>query len=394
MSRYAAYIDESGNADLATEKDGTSRYFIVLAVVVERESLPALTAAVAEIKNEFFGAGEMKSSNVKEARRVRILSALAPLPFRFYAVAVDKARIFRDSGLTYKTSFIKFANGRLYNALFQNLTDLTVHADGHGGAEFIESFKKYIETAHTPDLFSRPHVEVVDSKHEVLVQLADFLVGTAAKIYEDKASAEARKVFLDFLGMKRIRIDEWPPRFESQCAAAPGSGDLNEQVRSISLRAAAQFLSDFSEIEDIESRMQHAFLSYLLFRAQFPADEEFMSTQELIEHLSSLGFEDVDKHYLRSNIVSKLRDRGVLIASSSRGYKIPTAYPDVIGFAELVDGIVSPLLHRLRRANEVFSLGSGGAINFLADERFRKLRQILELDSTDQRTPDARAGPK
>lgn len=177
MSRYAAFIDESGNHDLSTEKDGASRYFLVLAVVVEEKSLPELTAAVTSIKNEFFGPGEMKSSRVKEDRRIRVLDALAPLPFRFYAVAVDKARLHRDSGLAYKASFIKFANGRLYNALFQNLTDLTVHADGHGGAEFIESFRKYLETAHTPDLFSRPRVEEAHPDRRMAAQIRSAVPG-------------------------------------------------------------------------------------------------------------------------------------------------------------------------------------------------------------------------
>ena len=76
-------------------------------------------------------------------------------------------------------------------------------------------------------------MEIIDSRQEVLVQLADFLVGTVAKIYEDKATAFARKVFLDFLGKKRIRIDEWPPRFESQYPAVPGASDLDGQVLAI-----------------------------------------------------------------------------------------------------------------------------------------------------------------
>jgi hypothetical protein len=71
----------------------------------------------------------------------------------------------------------------------------------------------------------------------------------------------------------------------------------------------------------------------------------------------------------------------VLIASSPRGYKIPTSYADVINFAELVDGIVCPLLDRLKRANEIFGLGSAGQINFLAEERFKKLRLMLDLQA-------------
>lgn len=46
MSRYAAYIDESGNHDLATEKDGASKYFLILAVIVEQATVPALTSAI------------------------------------------------------------------------------------------------------------------------------------------------------------------------------------------------------------------------------------------------------------------------------------------------------------------------------------------------------------
>ncbi len=69
MSRYSAYIDESGNHDLATEKDGASRYFLILAIIVEQENVPALRSAIEAIKEEFFGTGEMKSSRVKDQRR-------------------------------------------------------------------------------------------------------------------------------------------------------------------------------------------------------------------------------------------------------------------------------------------------------------------------------------
>lgn len=383
--RYAAYIDESGNHDLATDKDGASRYFLVLAVIVEQDDVPALTAELERIREEYFGTGEMKSSRVRDERRVKILKALETLPFRFYAVAIDKARLHRDSGLAYKTSFIKFTNGRLYQALFQNLMDLTVFADGHGSTEFIDSFKTYLETVHVPDLFSRPEIEIVDSRSQVLVQLADFLVGTAAKVYEEKSSVAVRSIFLEFLRTKRIRIDEWPPRFEVHYPAAEASSAMDAQVRSISLRSAAQFLSDHVDDFDRETQTQHASLSYLLFSAQFHVGCDFIPTQELVDHLRSQGFQDVETHYVRSNVVSKLRDRGALIASSPRGYKIPTSYADLAGFAELVEGIVCPLLDRLKRANDIYGLGSAGQINLLAEERFKKLRLMLDLDTDRHR---------
>jgi hypothetical protein len=381
MSRYAAYIDESGNHDLATEKNGASDYFLILAVIVNQADVPALEAQVERIREGFFGNGEMKSNRLKAGRRLQIFEALAPLQFKFYAVAVDKSRVDKDSGLGYKKSFIKFTNGLLYKALFQNLIDLTIYADAHGGTEFIESFKRYLETNHKPDLFSQTNIEIVDSKDDVLVQLADFLVGTAAKIYEGKAAADVRAVFLDFLKTKRIRIDEWPPRFEVQHPVAQSSSELDGTVCSISLQAAARFLAEDPADGDVDVQIQHALLSYLLFRARFPTDGDFVLTQEIIDHLHAHGFSDVTKHYLRSKVISKLRDRDVVIASSPRGYKIPTSYADIVGFAELVDGIVSPLLERLKRANAVFGLGSAGQINFLSEGRFTKLRLMVGLES-------------
>jgi hypothetical protein len=379
MNRYAAYIDESGNHDLATEKSGASDYFLVLAVIIRQDDVAALEASVEKIRAKFFGPGEIKSSNVKDERRIRIINELQPLNFKFYAVAIEKSKVNKDSGLTHKKTFIKFTNGLLYKALFQHLIDLKVYADGHGDQKFIKSFEEYIEENHMPDLFTqKSSIEIVDSKDQILVQLADFLVGTAAKLYEGKATAEFEGKFLTFLREKQIRIDEWPPRFEVHHPVGAASNEMDTTVCSISLLAAIQFLGDQSSPDlDLETRIQHATLSYLLFRARFPTDDDFISTQEIVDHLHVHGFLDVTKHYLRSNVVSKLRDSNVVIASSTKGYKIPTSYSDLVGFAELVDGIISPLLSRLNRANGIFNLGSAGRVNILNEDRFNNIRLML-----------------
>lgn len=377
MDSYVAYIDESGNHDLVTEKDGASRYFVVLAILLPQSEAAALEAEVEIVRAKYFGAGEMKSSNVKDERRKRILDDLALLNFKFYAVAVDKERIDKDSGLGYKRSFIKFANGKLYSALFQNLMDVAVFADAHGSPDFAKSFIDYMEENHKQDLFSNGKVQMVDSQMHVLVQLADFLVGTVAKLYEKKSTPLLRKDFLSFLGAKRIRIDEWPPQYELRGALNNSTSEMDEKVRFISLNAAGRFLQDHAEQIDTENRIQQAALGFMLFRATFASDTDYIPTDEIVEHLNTQGFQEVNKHYLRSNVIAKLRDKDVIIASSSRGYKIPTSYSDLCGFAELVDGIASPLLARLKRAHGIFELGSVGKIKILDEPRFKRLRLML-----------------
>jgi hypothetical protein len=40
-----------------------------------------------------------------------------------------------------------------------------------------------------------------------------------------------------------------------------------------------------------------------------------------------------------------------------------------------------PLLQRLKRANDIFDLGTAGEINVLSEGRFKKLRLMLDLEA-------------
>ncbi len=175
-----------------------------------------------------------------------------------------------------------------------------------------------------PDLFFESKIEIVDSRTEILVQLADFLVGTTAKLYEGKVSGEERDSFLRFIQNKRIRIDEWPPKFETEFSATSSSTDIDSKISNISLYRASEFLRKNSNSLDPEIEIQYATLSYLLFRARFPFEKSFTSTNDILEHLKDQGFHEITKQYLRSNIIAKMRDHEVVIASSTKGYKIPT----------------------------------------------------------------------
>ncbi|WP_193315716.1 DUF3800 domain-containing protein [Janthinobacterium aquaticum] len=378
MNDYFAFIDESGNHDLDTSKDGASSYFLILAILVSAEHASTLANEIEKIRLKYFGLGEIKSSSTKDKKRSEIISELKLLDFRFYALAIDKKRISKDTGLKYKKSFIKFTNGILYEKLFRAAENLTIYADGHGSSEFMESFEKYINENHGPDLFSTSKIEMVDSRNNVMVQLADFLVGTVAKVYENKATGEAKKNFLEFLRQKRISIDEWPPHFEIDPLGTAVSDEVDSEISKISLRTASHFLKENIDNYDTEVAIQHATLSYLLFQARFPMLEKFTTTNEILEHLSEQGFNGITKQYLRSNVIAKLRDHDVIIASSTKGYKIPTTYSDITGFADLVDGITMPLLGRLKKADELFALGSAGKIKVLDEQRFKSLKNLVD----------------
>lgn len=86
-------------------------------------------------------------------RRQRILLELAELPLKLYVTVIDKARVYRDGGLQFKQSFIKYANGLLYQRLFNHCENLHMTVDEHGGAEFQAGLKDYVQARYANDLF-------------------------------------------------------------------------------------------------------------------------------------------------------------------------------------------------------------------------------------------------
>ena len=78
----------------------------------------------------------------------------------------------------------------------------------------------------------------------------------------------------------------------------------------------------------------------------------------------------VTKDFLYRRIVAKLRDEGVLIASSSHGYKIPTCVKDILTYIEQTDTIVSPMLSRIGKCRTLIKKSTDGKLDVLDSKQF------------------------
>lgn len=377
MSEFFAFIDESGDPSLMTGKRGVTKYYAIAAVVTEQKYLDALEQSIDGIRKKHYGSGEMKSSNTDDARRLRVIADLLDVRFHFRTIAIDKDAIYRDSGLIYKQSFIKFISGLLYRSLVRSYPDVDVRADQHGREEFMAAFREYIHENHVPDLFRETKLSHVRSHDCILVQLADFIAGTARKMYEGTTSKEVREAFLSLLKEKMLVVDEWPPRYANHADDGLGKTKHDAVVCRIAMDAAAVFVLDNHQRPDPDTHFQLLVLKYLLSNAKY-GNGEYISGDEILGHLTTQGVGDLSLHQLKSSVISRLRDSNVLISSSNKGYKIPLTYRDFIDFVELVDGQTLPLLERLGRACRSLNDASLGEIDALGDPRFERLRRIVE----------------
>lgn len=377
MPEYLAFIDESGNHNLDTSKVGVSKYYVVSAIVCKVDQREALEPLVEALRKKHYGNGEIKSSKTQEGRRIRVIDDLQDIDFKFTALAVNKDELQKTGGFPHKRSFVKFLHGILYRELVATYQDISIKADEYGREEFMRGFRDYISENHIPDLFKTCTVEHVRSDGNTLVQLADFLAGTIRLIYEENASKELKQSFIELARKSKLSIEEWPPQYFRRIDRRAEHQEHDEVVFKVAMNSAASFITQNDGFASDELRAQLIVLKYLLFHAQF-IHSEYISSVELRDHLASRGYDDLSEHQFKSLVISQLRDNGVLISSSNKGYKIPQTHGDYMDFVELVNGQTIPLLERLRRAKKTLFEASLGEITTFDDPQYERLKRIID----------------
>jgi len=381
-----AFCDEFGAFGFDFEKDNVSSHFIVAAIIVEEEQLDFVQQEAERIRQRFFQSGEMKSSNVgnNHKRRRVILEQLKALPFKIYLFVADKRKIYEESGLRYKTSFYKFLNQYVYNALHISFQKLTIVADETGSNEYMRSFAEYVRSKNPVlSLFEEFDFKFDESKHGVIVQIADIVAGSIAYSYDVNKMAKANGAnYKTFLGTHIIGIQEFPVSYKTfkleQHRQYESSDDMD--IANICFRRALAFKQKYENKEvDENVRMQIAILDYLLFRFMNNSIRKYISTQELQNSLINQGFGEMTTQSFRNKIIAKLRDSGVIIASSSKGYKIPSKKQEIEDFVRHGQGIIEPMLHRIRLCYDSVFLGSEGRIEILNAPEYYLLKKILNV---------------
>lgn len=377
MQEFHAFIDESGNHDLDTSKQGTTKYYVVAAVICRSSESNNLSNKINLLSKKHFSGSEIKSSKLTDERRIKIIKDLIEIDFKFSAIAVNKEEVSSDGGFAHKRSFIKYIHSLLYQSIINIHADIAIYADEHGREEFMSSFRQYIKEKHITDLFHTCTVTHVRSSDTPNVQLADFLAGTIRVIYEEKASPDVIEYFLKLTKSSKLSIEEWPPKYFKFNDQKTNSTKHDVAIYNLAMNSAGNFIQKYNHHLDDETCLQVRVLKFLLFRAKFES-YEYISTREILDHLSTNSFGAINEHQLKSQVIAKLRDRGVLISSSNKGYKIPQNYQDYMDFINLVNTQSIPLLERLNLARQAVHSATLGEIATLEEPQFQKLKRVID----------------
>lgn len=386
MEHVYAFTDEYGAFGWDLDNPSVSTHYIITSIIVSDSNLEQCKQQIENVRKKHFKNSEIKSSKIKSnnKRRVKILQDLKDVPYKIFSVCIDKKACkenMSSKGIQYKHSFYKFMNNIIHNELRNAFQKLTIVADEIGTNDYMSSFCKYVDARQDiPSLLGETNFSFENSKNDVLIQLADLISGTLAYVYDTHKKSEDNPNYLKILENKIIRIEHYPKSFKNytiENSALASEYDL--EIASLCYTQAVKFINKYDISNEPDTQAQIIVLKYLLFRFMNNDTRTYIYTKELIHQLDGTSLSNISIQGFRMKIIGKLRDKGVIIASSNKGYKIPSKKSEIIDFINHDASIVLPMLSRLKKCRDLVKLASIDKIDVLAAEEYSLLKQFFDL---------------
>jgi hypothetical protein len=203
------FIDESGDAGFKFDK-GSSLYFVISAVVFE-DFLEAEKTAIAikELRRNlgFSDNFEFKFNNDKKKIREKFFVAIKDFDFCIRYLIIDKRKIKSDELKNNKNSFYNYAIKMLLKHS-HTILNAKIKIDGSGDRIFKKNFSVYLrKNLNSSEKRIIQNLRFVDSKENVLIQLADMVAGSERRFFEFKNIKTDAENYRQII-KKRIE-DEW-----------------------------------------------------------------------------------------------------------------------------------------------------------------------------------------
>jgi len=398
MERMYAFTDEYGAFGYDLDNPSVSTHFIITAVIVKESDLEAYETGAESIRKKHFQTGEIKSSKLgsdKHHRRMLILKDIAALPMHFLTICIDKRGCMENmnsKGLQYKGSFYKFMNNIVHQELRQAYDKLTIVADEVGTNDYMKSFCQYVDRHQDQaNLLGEANFQFSKSNHDVRIQIADFISGTLARVYDEHKKTEHASEYLDVLKQNIIRIGMYPMSYKNyDISNSPLAEDYDEDIARLCFSRAVTFIENNQQSDDPVVKAQVVVLKYLLFRFMNNDTRGYIYTRELIEHIRHTSLGEIKEQSFRTKIIGRLRDKGVIIASSTKGYKIPSKTSELRDYINHDAKIVFPMLSRLKKCRDLVKLSTVNKLDLLDDTDFSELKAYFDnLPDFGDRNTDA-----
>lgn len=202
------FIDDSGDPGFKIDK-GSSKVFIISCVIFDDELEAEKTAvSIKELRRKLKKSDnfEFKFNKSDRAIRLRFLEQISLSKFKVRAIVFDKSKLKSEELKTSKQSFYNYAIKLVLKHNFGSIKEAKLRLDGHGDRIYKREVIRYLrKELNNKENRVFKKLQFVDSKSNVLIQLADMVAGSIHRKYEtDKTDSE-----LYFKVIKKKIEDLW-----------------------------------------------------------------------------------------------------------------------------------------------------------------------------------------
>lgn len=183
------FLDDSGDPGFKIKKGSSPCFVIALAIFDDHLEAEECALKIKKLRREL-GLGdhfELKFSKCCDRFRNAFLGRVARYKFRVRAIVMRKDLIYSHELRQSKEYFYRYSIRMVLQHSFGTIRKARLKMDGQGDREFRRELQAYLrrqlQTVHE----SEPLLEdlrIVDSKNNVLIQLADMVAGTLRRFAE------------------------------------------------------------------------------------------------------------------------------------------------------------------------------------------------------------------
>ncbi|MCX6713503.1 MAG: DUF3800 domain-containing protein, partial [Candidatus Vogelbacteria bacterium] len=187
---------------------GSSRYFVISLVIFDDDLEAEKTALeIKKLKRElgFPDDSEFKFSKSRNDVKKLFLETVSCFKFRIRCLTIDKKLIHSHELQTNKNSFYGYAIKQVLKYSNDSIFDARIKIDGSGDRIFRKNFLAYLrKNLNSKGKIVIKNCKLVDSRGNVLIQLADMIAGAIRRACEGKKEDVCYKNIIK----KRLE-DEW-----------------------------------------------------------------------------------------------------------------------------------------------------------------------------------------
>ena len=192
------FLDDSGDPGFKIRKGSTPCFVIALVIFDDQLEAERCAVAIKELRRalNFSEHTEFSFSHSSKETRVAFLTRVARYKFRIRAIVMDKSCIYSPELRHSKESFYRYAIKMVLKNSFGTIQEARLKIDGHGDREFRRELHSYLRRALMSRSGQAPilsDLKIVDSRTNVLIQLADMVAGTLRRHAEGEKTDAAVK---------------------------------------------------------------------------------------------------------------------------------------------------------------------------------------------------------